>query len=199
MRAALLAHINAVVMPLGALYYNALIASEVDAIELTHRTLAGHTAVVLAYRFKVYSQRAAGDVSDMLLLHYDDHQFPAQPITKYWPVAEASFSPSTVRVSLFRPPPGSTLRNIRTALSTTLPPYRLNLLLTPGSQGKSSGSTRTSSAHQASPAPVGHPSRLTEAANAATASREQSSQSVFLQSLDELLALNAREWASDGG
>ena len=83
MRAALLARINAVVMPLGALYYNAIIASKVDAIELTHRTLARDTAVVLVYRFKVNWQRAARDLSDMLLLHYDEHQFPIQPTTKY--------------------------------------------------------------------------------------------------------------------
>ena len=83
MRAALLARINAVDMPLGALYYNALIAPEVEAIELTHRTHACDKALVLAYRFKVYSQRAARDLSDMLLLHYDEQQFPSQPTTKY--------------------------------------------------------------------------------------------------------------------
>ena len=197
MRAALLARINSVVMPLKALYYNALIASEVDAIELTYCTLAGDTAFVLAYRFKVYSQRAARDLSDMLLLHFDEHQFPAQPTTKYWRVADMSFSLSTVRVPLSRFPPGSTLPSIRTALSTTLPPPSLNLSLTPGSQGQFSCFTRASSSHQASPAPFGNPSHLTEAANAATASREQSRQSGFLQSL-ELLALNARVRASDG-
>lgn len=69
MRGAQLARINAVVMPLGALYYNALIASKVDAIELTHCTLAGDTDIVLAYCFNVYSQRVANDLSEKLLLH----------------------------------------------------------------------------------------------------------------------------------
>ena len=102
MRAALLARISAGVMPLGTLYYIVLIASEAEAFELIYRTVAGDTTVVLAYRFEVYSQRAARDMSDMLLLHYDKHQFPAQPITKYWRVADASISQSTVSVPLFR-------------------------------------------------------------------------------------------------
>ena len=54
MRAALLARVSAVVQPLGALYSNALIASDVDATELHLRPLAGETTIVLAFRFKCY-------------------------------------------------------------------------------------------------------------------------------------------------
>ena len=69
MRDALLARVSAVGQPLRALYSNALIASDVDATELHLRPLAGETTIVLAFRFKCYSQRAARDLSDMLLLH----------------------------------------------------------------------------------------------------------------------------------
>ena len=79
MLAALLARVSAVGQPLGALYSNALIASDVDAIELHLHPLAGDTPVVLAFRFKCYSQRAARDLSDMLLLHYEDHHFAGLP------------------------------------------------------------------------------------------------------------------------
>ena len=69
MRAVLLARVSAVGQPLGVLYSNALIASDVDATELHLRPLAGETTIVLAVRFKCYSQRAARDLSDMLLVH----------------------------------------------------------------------------------------------------------------------------------
>ena len=67
MRAALLARVGAVGQLLGALYSNALIDFDIDATELHMRPLAGETIVVLAFRFKCYSQRAARDLSDMLL------------------------------------------------------------------------------------------------------------------------------------
>ena len=135
MRAALLARVSAVGQPLGALYSNALIATDVDATELHLRPLAGKTTIVLAFRFKCYSQRAARDLSDMLLLHYEEHHFAGLLASQYWRTADIAFAASTVRVPLFRHPPGSTLPHIRTALSTTLPPPGLNLSLTPGSQG----------------------------------------------------------------
>ena len=138
------------------------------------RPLAGETTIVLAFRFKCYSQRAARDLSDMLLLHYDAHHFGGQLVAQYWRTADITFVASSVRVPLFHPLPGSTLPHIRTALSTTLPPPGLNLSLTPGSQGQFTGSTPSSSSHQASPAPFGHPSRLTDAANAVAASHERS-------------------------
>ena len=69
MRAGLLARISAVGQLQGALFSNGLIASDVDATELHLRPLAGNTIVVLAFRFKCYSQRAARDLSDMLFLH----------------------------------------------------------------------------------------------------------------------------------
>ena len=112
----------------------------------------------------------------MLLLHYEEHHFGGLPAAQYWRTADIAFAPSSVRVPLVRPPPGSTLHHIRTALSTTLPPPGLNLSLTPGSQGQFPGSTPSSSSHQASPAPFGHPSRLTDAANFVAASRARSQQ-----------------------
>ena len=165
MRPALLARVSAVGQPLRALYSNAPIASDVDATELHLRPLAGETAIVLAFRFKCYSQRAARDLSDMLLLHYEEHHFGGLPAAQYWRTADIAFAPSSIRVPLVRLPQG-TLPHIRTALSTTLPPPGLNLSLTPGSQGQFSGS-----ASSTSPAPFGHPSRLTDAANAVAASR----------------------------
>ena len=160
MRAALLARVNDVNQPLRALYSNALIASDFDATELHLRPLAGETTIVLVCRFKCYSQRASRDLSDMLLLHYEEHHFGGLPNAQYWRTADIAFAPSPVRVTLFRPLPGSTLPHIRTAFSTTLPPPGLNLSLTPGSQGQFSSSAPSSSSHQASPAPSGHPSRL---------------------------------------
>ena len=191
MRAALLARVSAVGQPLGALYSNALIASDDDATELHLRPLAGETTIAFAFRVKCYSQRAARDLSDMLLLHYKEHHFAGLPAAQYWRTADISFAASTVRVPLFRPLPGSTLPNIRTALSTYLPPPDLNLSLTPGSQGQFSGSAPSSSSHQASFAPFGHPSRLTDAANAAAASREQSQQAALVLSPGSVAALNA--------
>ena len=123
----------------------------------------------------------------MLLLHYEEHHFAAQ----YWRTTDITFATSPVRVPLSRPFPGSTLPHIRTALSTTLPPPGLNLSLTPGSQSQFSGSAPSSSSLQASPAPFGHPSRLTDAANAATASREQSQQAALVLSPGSPAALNA--------
>ena len=120
MRAALLARVSAVGQPLGALYSKALIASGVDATELHLRQLAGETTI--AFRFKFYSQRAARDLSDMLLLHYKEHHFAGLSAAQYWLTADITFAASTVRVPLFRPPSSSTLPHIRTALSTTLPP-----------------------------------------------------------------------------
>ena len=61
----------------------------------------------------------------------------------------------------------------------------------PCSQGQFSGSVPSSSSHQASPAPFGHPSRLTDAANAAAKSREQSQQAALVLFLGSPAALNA--------
>ena len=180
MRAALLARVSAVGQPLRALYSTALIASDVDATELHLRPLAGETTIVLAFRFKCYSQRATCDLSDMLLLHYEKHHFANLPAAQYWHTADITFAASSVRVPLFHPPPGSMLPHIRTALSITLPPPGLNLSLTPGSQNQFSGSATSSSSHQASPAPFGHPSRLTDTANAVAASRERSQQAALM-------------------
>ena len=181
LRESLQARITALDPPLEALSSNALIASNVDAHELNVRSLAGYTTVVLAYRFKVYSQRAAKDLSDVLFMHYEENDFASHPNTKYWQAADVSFSPSTVCVPLFRPPASSPLPHMRTALSTTLPPPNLNLTLTPGSHAQFSSSSRASSSHLTSPALFGHPLRLTEAANAAAALREQSKQDAHLQ------------------
>ena len=191
MRAALLVRVSAFGQPLGALYRNALIASDVDATELHLRPLAGETTIVLAFRFKCYSQRAARDMSDMLLLHSEEHHFAGLPAAQYWRTVDNTFETSTVRVPLFRPLLGSTLPHICTALSTTLPSPGLNLSLTPGSQGQFSGSAPSSSSRQASPAPFGHPSRLTDAANAATAYREQLQQAALVLSVGSPAALNA--------
>ena len=103
MRAARLARVSAVGQPLGALYSNALIASDVDATDLYLRPLADETTVVLAFRFKSYSQRAARDLSDMLLLHYEKHQFAGLPAAQYWRTADITFAASSVRIPLFRP------------------------------------------------------------------------------------------------
>ena len=146
--------------------------------------------IVLAFRFNCYSQRAARDLSDMLLLHYEEHHLGGLPVAQYWRTADIAFAPSSVRVPLFRPKPGSTLSQIRTALSTTLPPPGLNLSLTSGWQGQFSGSAPSSSSHQASPAPFGHPSRLTDAANAVTASRKRSQQAALTLFSDSPAALD---------
>ena len=191
MRAALLARDSAVGQPLEALYSKALIASDVDATELHLRQLAGNTTVVFAFRFTCYSQRAARDLSDMLFLHYEDHHFAGLFAAQYTRTADITFAASSVRVLLFRPSPGSTLLQIRTTLSTTLPPPGLNFSLTPGLQGQFLGSATSNSAHQVSPAPFGHPSRLTDAANAAAASREQSQQAAFVLSPGLAAALNS--------
>ena len=121
MRAALLACVSAVGQPLGALYSNAPIFSDVDATQQHLRPLANETTVVFAFRFKCYSQRAARDLNDMLLLHYEEHQFEGLPAAKYWRTADITFAAFSALVPLFRLPPGSTLPHIRTALSTTLP------------------------------------------------------------------------------
>ena len=79
MRAARLARVGDVNQRLRALYSNALIVADVDATELHLRLLAGETTIVLAFRLKCYSQRAARDLSDMLLLHYEEHHFGGLP------------------------------------------------------------------------------------------------------------------------
>ena len=140
MRAALLARVSVVDQPLSALDSNALIASDVDATELHLRPLAGEKTIVLAFRFKCYSQRAARDLSDMLFLHYEEHHFGGMPAAKYKRTADIAFAPSSVRVPLFRLLLGSTVPHVRTALSTTIPPPGLNLSLTLGSLGQFSGS-----------------------------------------------------------
>ena len=147
MRAAFLARVSAVGQPLGALYSKALIASDVDATELHLRSLSGEKTIVLAFRFKCYSQRAALDLSDMLLLHYEKTHFAGLPTAQYWRTADITFATSTVRVPLFIPSPGSTLPQIRTALSTSLRSLGLNLSLAFGSQGQFSGSAPLSSSH----------------------------------------------------
>ena len=190
LRAALLARVSTVGQPLGALSSNALIASDVDAIELHLRPLACNTTVVLAFCFKCYSQRAARDLSNMLLLHYEEHHFAGLHAAQYWRTADITFAAFSVRVPFFPPTSGSTLPHIRTALSTTLPQPGLKLSLTPCSQGQFSGSAPSSSSHQASPAPFGHPSRLTDAANAA-ASHEQSQQAALVLFPGSPAALNA--------
>ena len=190
MGAALLARVSAVGQQLRAFYSNALIASDVDATELHLRPLAGETTIVLAFRFKCYSQRAARDLSDMLLLHYEEHHFGGLPAAQYLRTVDIAFAPSSVRVPLFRPPPGSTLFHMRIVLSTTLPPPGFNLSLTPGSQGQLTGLAPSTSPHQTSPAPFGHPSRLTDAANAVAASRERSQQAALTLFADSPAALD---------
>ena len=170
-RAALLARVSAVGQQLRAIY--ALIASDVDATKLHLRPLSGDTTVVFDFRFKCYSQHAARDLSDMLLLYYEEHLFTGLPAAQYWRTTDINFVASSVRVPLVRPPTGSTFFQVHTALSITLPPLGLILSLTAGLQGQFSGSAPSSSSHKASPAPFGHPSRLTDAANGAAASREQ--------------------------
>ena len=147
MRASLLARVSAVGQPLGALYSNALIASDVDATELHLRPLAGETTIVLAFTFKCYSQRAARDLSDMLYLYYKEHQFAAMPVAQYWRTADITFTATTVHVLLFRPLQNTTLPHICTALCTTLPPPGLNLSLTPCSESQFSDSVPSSSSH----------------------------------------------------
>ena len=126
----------------------------------------------------------------MLLLHYEEHHFAGLPAAQYWRTADITFAASSVRVPLFHPPPGSTLPHIWTALSTSLPPPGLNLSLTPGSEGQFSGSVPSSWSHQASPAPFGHPSRLTDAANAVAAFRERSQQAALMLFSDSPAALD---------
>ena len=84
LRESLQARITAIGPPLGALYSNELIAADVNAHELNFCSLDGDTIIVLAYRFKVYSQRAAKDLSDVLLMHYEEHHLASRPISKYW-------------------------------------------------------------------------------------------------------------------
>ena len=115
----------------------------------------------------------------MLLLHYAEHHFGGLPAAQYWRTVDITFAASSVRVPLFHTPLGSTLTHIHTALSTTLTPPGLNLSLTPGSQGQFSSSAPSSSSHQASPAAFGHPSRLSDAANAVAVSRERSQQAAL--------------------
>ena len=131
LRESLQTRITAIGPPFGALYSNALIAGDVDAHELNLRSLDGDTTIVLAYRFKVYSQRAAKNLSDVIFMHYEENHFTSRPITKYWRAADVSFSPSTVRVPLFWLLASSPLPHLRTAISTALPPPNLNLTLTP--------------------------------------------------------------------
>ena len=158
MRAALLARVSAVGQPLGALYSNALIASDLDATELHLRPLAGETTIVLAFRFKYYSQRAARDLSVMLLLHYEEHHFGGLPAAQYWRTADIAFAPRYACLSFA---PRQTAHSPTSARRTPpLPLPGFNLSLTPGSQGQFPGSAPSSSLRQASPAPFGHPSRL---------------------------------------
>ena len=147
MRAALRARVSAVGQPLEALYSNAFIDSDVEGTKFHLLLLAGEITIVLVFRFKCYSQRAARDLSDMLLLHYEKHHCAGLPAVQYWRTADITFAASTMRVPLFRPPPGSTLPHIRKALSTTLPQPNLNHSLTPGSHGQFSGSASSSSSH----------------------------------------------------
>ena len=63
--------------------------------------------------------------------------------------------------------------------------HPLNLSLTPGSQGQFSGSVSSTS-----PAPFGHPSRLTDATNAVAASRERSQQAALTLFSDSPAALD---------
>ena len=151
MRAALLACVGAVGQLLGALSSNALIASDVDATEQHLRPHAGETTIVLAFRSKCYSQRVARDLSVMLLVHYEEHHFGNLFAAHHWRTADIAFAPSSVRVPLFRPPPGSTLPHIRTALSTTLPPPGFNLSFTPGSLGQFASSVPSSSSYRPRP------------------------------------------------
>ena len=103
MRAAFLARVSAFGQPLGALHSSALIACNVDSTQLHLCPLAGDTTVVLVFRLKCYSQRAARDLSDMLLLHYDKHQFAGLPSEQYWGTPYITFAASSVRVPRFRP------------------------------------------------------------------------------------------------
>ena len=135
MRSALLSRVSAVGQPLGALYSNALIASDVDATKLHQSPLSGDTTVVPAFRFKCYSQRAAR------IERHAPHAVRGSPFFRFaWRTADIIFAAASVRDPLFRPPQGSTIPHICTALSTTLPPPSLNFSLTPGTQGQFLGS-----------------------------------------------------------
>ena len=46
---------------------------------------------MLANRFKWYTQRAACDLGDLLLLNYNEHDFQSQPVIKYRRVADINF------------------------------------------------------------------------------------------------------------
>ena len=94
MRASLLARVGDVNQPLRALFSNALIASDVEATEQHLRPLAGDTTIGFAFRFKCYSQRAARNLSDMLLLHYEEHHFGVLHAAQYWRTADIAFAPS---------------------------------------------------------------------------------------------------------
>ena len=187
MSAALLARVSAVGQSLGALYSIALIVSDVDESELHLRLLVCKTTIVLAFRFTCFSQRTARKLSDILLLHFEEHKFANLPATQYWRNADITFAASSVRVPLFRLSQNSTLPHIHTSLPTTLPPPNLNLSLTHGSQGQLSRSVSSSSSHLVSLALFGHQSRLTDAANAAAGSHEKSQQASLMLPLGRLL------------
>ena len=170
---------RAVGQPLGALYSYALIASDVYATELHLRPLADETTIVLPFRFKCYSQRAAGDLSDIsscttrsttsLVCPPHSTGVPPTFISQHQRCAYHSFARRKAARSPY----------LHSALHYSAPPG-LNISVMPGSQGQFSGSAPSSSSHQTSPAPFGHPLRLTVAANGAAASREQSQLAAFV-------------------
>lgn len=181
MRQSLQARIACIGAALGELYLAAFIGADVDAHELNICTLVNDTTVVLNYRFKCYLIQAVCKFCVMLLMHYKDYDFASQPVNKYTRVNNNSFSVSSLRISLFKLLLKTPLLHLHTTLSTSLLPINISFSLTPGTQAQFSSSSRSSTSHQPFPAPFEQSSQLTEAANAAVASREQSQQAALSQ------------------
>ena len=206
------ARIAAVGAALSELYKAALIAVDLDALELNVRTLPGDSTAVIVHRFKCYSLPAARDIGEMVIARYEERAFNSRPAVKYSCVNDASFPTCAVRVPRFHLPPGARLPHLRTTLSTSLLPPELSLLLTPGTQAQFSGSRRTSVSQQQSPVLFGRLSQLTPHSDAAVAARAYSlsqsqsqpnSQSsctpaAFSSSAPAEIAASAFDWSSTG-
>ena len=75
LRDALHACITALRSPLADFYHSALIAADINAHEMSVRSLAGTTTTVLAYRFKAYTVRVARDLGEMVIARHDERAF----------------------------------------------------------------------------------------------------------------------------
>ena len=116
----------------------------------------------------------------MLLMHYEDYNFASRPVAKYAASTTTASKPHRCAY-LFSSCPRHTTPAPTHGAFHSLPPPNISLSLSPGTQAQFSSSSRASTSHQPSTAPFGHSSRLTEAANAAIASREQSQQAALSQ------------------